>query len=69
MEGFRQRDGRKERNKEKNPAFAGGSSISQLSAERSFANEPARSGAGRIANKPFYRHFRDVDELGFDHGG
>ena len=44
--------------------------FSQLSAERSFASLSLREVAREagIAPTSFYRHFRDVDELGSDHG-
>ncbi|VEB03176.1 Unsaturated fatty acid biosynthesis repressor FabR [Klebsiella pneumoniae] len=44
--------------------------FSQLSAERSFASLSLREVAREagIAPTSFYRHFRDVDELGLDDG-
>lgn len=66
MEGFIHRDGRKSTTKEKTRRSLVEAAFSQLSAERSFASLSLREVAREagIAPTSFYRHFRDVDELG-----
>lgn len=66
MEGFNYRDGRKSTTKEKTRRSLVEAAFSQLSAERSFASLSLREVAREagIAPTSFYRHFRDVDELG-----
>lgn len=66
LEGFNYRDGRKSTTKRENPAFAGGSRIQSTECWRSFASLSLREVAREagIAPTSFYRHFRDVDELG-----
>lgn len=65
MEGFNYRDGRKSTTKETRRSLVE-AAFSQLSAERSFASLSLREVAREagIAPTSFYRHFRDVDELG-----
>lgn len=66
MEGFIHRDGRKSTTKRKTRRSLVEAAFSQLSAERSFASLSLREVAREagIAPTSFYRHFRDVDELG-----
>jgi AcrR family transcriptional regulator len=66
LEGFIHRDGRKSTTKEKTRRSLVEAAFSQLSAERSFASLSLREVAREagIAPTSFYRHFRDVDELG-----
>lgn len=66
LEGFNYRDGRKSTTKEKTRRSLVEAAFSQLSAERSFASLSLREVAREagIAPTSFYRHFRDVDELG-----
>ena len=66
MEPIRYAYGRQSTTKRTDSSFPIEAAFSQLSAERSFASLSLRevSREAGIAPTSFYRHFRDVDELG-----